>query len=153
MTATNYSWKESEFQEFGDWEKKQNRCIEDRYERYITVIDWVIKTNKNTAREFFGVSLGKSPYQNCHVHSAAEEFLTELKIWQKHRQADWLVGKMNDSTFTIDRDRGSNDGYWLQPKASQSDGYLYGYCEGISLKMDQGYTLRGLDTDSPYLHP
>lgn len=148
---TKYSWKKSEFEEFLNWEKTDS--FEDFEPRYYKVIAWVIATDRNAGKRFFGCALGKTPYQKGQVQDEAKNFCWQLDRYLEHKQFCWLGGKMNDPQFVADRDRGCQDGYWLQQKSSSSDGYLYGYSEGVSLKRSEGYTIRGLDTNQPYLFP
>jgi hypothetical protein len=117
------------------------------------VIDWVIETNRNAGRKFFGVAIGKHPHQSDRCVDEACKFISQLESFLSHQHRSWLGGKMNDPVFASDRDKGQQDGYWLQTKKSHSEGYLYGYSEGISVKEKEGYTIAGLDTDSPYLFP
>lgn len=153
--TTEYTWAKTEFSAFQEWvkDKKPERCWMGTAEAHL-VIDWVIETNRNAGRRFFGCSLGKNPHDNPSVIDGACDFFYEYEKFLEHQYRSWLGGKMNDPIFVSDRDKGRQDGYWLQPQKSDSEGYLYGYREGVGMKRSEGYSIRWSGgADTPYLFP
>jgi hypothetical protein len=149
--TTQYSYQKTEFAEYIKWSTVHPaKC--DLEPEFYQVIKYAIEHEK-TKDKFLGVKLGSQPYQNWEVQKAAEDFIWQLGKYKEHQASCWLGGKMNDRVFAADRENGCRDGYWLQPKSSQSAGYEYGYLEGVSLKRSEGYTIKIGSDGQAYLWP
>jgi hypothetical protein len=141
----------TELEAFETWLKTKNVDDYEGRGRWNTrhahmVIDWVIETNRNARKAFFGVSLGKDPHNNFFIVDVALTFWFEVKELQEKRQKDLLIEKMKDPTFSSDYSQGLQDGYWMQTKYLDTEGYLLGYSEGISIKQGEGYDVSETET-------